>query len=61
LVDDGLGALLKEGRLLAYPYSGYWKPADTFKERAELDHVWTVGEAPWALWEGASPGPRADV
>ncbi len=61
LVDDGLGALLKEGRLLAYPYAGYWKPADTFKERAELDHVWTVGEAPWALWEGASPGPRADV
>ena len=61
LVDDGLGALLGSGRLLAYPYSGYWKPADTFKERAELDNAWTVGDAPWALWEGAPAGPRADI
>lgn len=59
LVDDGFGALLDSGRLLAYPYPGYWKPADTFKERAELDQAWTTGSAPWALWEGAPAGPRA--
>ena len=59
LVGDVFEALLAQGRLLAYPYSGYWKPADTFKERAELDHAWDTYDAPWALWNGAEPGRPA--
>ncbi len=51
LVADACGALLKVGRLLGYQYGGFWKPADTFKERAELDHAWTDGSRPWAVWE----------
>lgn len=53
LVTDGFGALAAENRLLAYPYQGYWKPADTFKERADLDAAWDSGRAPWALWDEA--------
>lgn len=49
LVGDACMRLAGEGRLLAYPYEGFWKPADTFKERAELDATWSAG-APWALW-----------
>ena len=34
LVADGCGELAKRGRLLAYPYRGFWKPTDTVKEKA---------------------------
>ena len=43
LVADVCGTLAGQGRLFGYRYDGFWKPADTFKERAELDagyHQW---------------------
>jgi glucose-1-phosphate cytidylyltransferase len=51
LVADGCAELAKRGRLLAYPYRGYWKPTDTVKERLALDEAYSRGEKPWALWE----------
>jgi glucose-1-phosphate cytidylyltransferase len=51
LVADGCTELAKLGRLLAYPYRGYWRPTDTVKERVELDEAYSRGEKPWALWE----------
>jgi glucose-1-phosphate cytidylyltransferase len=51
LVVDGCGELAKRGRLLAYPYRGFWKPTDTVKERAALDQDYAQGHRPWALWE----------
>jgi glucose-1-phosphate cytidylyltransferase len=51
LVADGCVELAKRGRLLAYPYRGFWKPTDTVKEKAALDAGYTRGERPWALWE----------
>ncbi|MEO5875180.1 MAG: sugar phosphate nucleotidyltransferase [Streptosporangiaceae bacterium] len=51
LVADGCAELAKQGRLLAYPHRGYWKPTDTVKERTALDEAYTRGERPWALWE----------
>ncbi|MGW5681658.1 sugar phosphate nucleotidyltransferase [Nonomuraea sp. NPDC003754] len=52
LVADACAAMAKEGRLLAYPYRGFWRPTDTVKERAALDEEYSRGERPWALWEG---------
>ena len=46
LVADGCGELAKRGRLLAYPYRGFWKPTDTVKERAALDDAYTHGRRP---------------
>ena len=40
-----------KGRLFGYRYDGFWKPADTFKERAELDARYHRGDRPWMLWE----------
>jgi glucose-1-phosphate cytidylyltransferase len=54
LVADGCAELAKRGRLLAYPYRGYWRPTDTVKERVALDEAYSRGERPWALWERAS-------
>jgi glucose-1-phosphate cytidylyltransferase len=51
LVADGCTELAKRGRLLAYPYRGYWRPTDTVKERVALDEAYSRGEKPWALWE----------
>ncbi|GAA3699973.1 sugar phosphate nucleotidyltransferase [Gordonia hankookensis] len=53
LVADGCAALAAEGRLFGYRYHGFWKPADTFKERAELDERYHLGDRPWMLWESA--------
>ena len=54
LVEDACTALAGEGRLFGYRYDGFWKPADTFKERAELDARYNRGERPWMLWERAA-------
>lgn len=51
LVADGCAELAKRGRLLAYPYRGYWRPTDTVKERVALDAAYSRGHRPWALWE----------
>lgn len=49
LVEDAGGRLAAAGRLLAQPHRGFWKPADTFKERAELDAMWSRGDRPWKI------------
>lgn len=54
LVEDACGALAAQRRLYAYKHRGFWKPADTFKERAELDERYAKGDRPWMLWENSS-------
>ncbi len=51
LVADACTALSKEGALLGFKHRGFWKPADTFKERAELDAGYTRGDRPWMVWQ----------
>lgn len=53
LVGDACMALAGTGRLLGYQHDGFWKPADTFKERAELDADYNAGVRPWMVWEQA--------
>ena len=51
LVMDGCAELAKRGRLVAYPYRGFWRPTDTVKERFALNQDYYAGDRPWALWE----------
>ncbi|NKQ52815.1 glucose-1-phosphate cytidylyltransferase [Amycolatopsis sp. K13G38] len=51
LVEDACGTLAGKGRLIAYPYRGFWQAADTFKERAALDAAYDSGSRPWMVWE----------
>ena len=51
LVADACGALTGTGRLIGYRHTGFWKPADTFKERAELDAGYYKGVHPWMVWD----------
>jgi glucose-1-phosphate cytidylyltransferase len=54
LVADVCGRLAGHGRLFGYRHEGFWKPADTFKERAELDDNYRRGIHPWTVWEPAA-------
>lgn len=57
LVADVCCTLAGQGRLFGYRYDGFWKPADTFKERAELDAGYNHGDRPWMLWENDDAEP----
>lgn len=51
LVEDVLVRLVPQRRVLAYPYKGYWTPADTVKERAQLEEMYQRGQCPWMVWD----------
>lgn len=52
LVEDAImRRLVPLRRVLAYPYKGYWSPADTVKERAQLDEMYHRGHCPWMVWD----------
>jgi glucose-1-phosphate cytidylyltransferase len=51
LVDDALARLVPEGRVIAYPYKGFWTAADTVKDRAQLEEAYQRGNCPWMVWD----------
>ena len=53
LVEDVLVRLVPQQKVLAYPYKGYWSPADTVKERARLEEMYHQGQLPL---DGLGPG-----
>ena len=61
LVTDALVRLVPKKRVLAYPYKGYWSPADTVKERAQLYEMYQRGSCPWMIWDPdrSEPEPAA--
>ena len=59
LVEDAIVRLVPQRRVLAYPYKGYWSPADTVKERAQLDEMYHRGNCPWMVWDSERSGQSA--
>ena len=51
MVPNAFDRLVPERRLLAHRYSGFWRAADTFKDRAELEDLFHRGQCPWMLWD----------
>src|ERR1700759_4249393 len=51
LVEDALTRLIPQRRGLAYPYKGDRCPADTVKERAQLEEMYNRGHCPWMVWD----------
>jgi len=57
LVEDAImRRLVPQRRVLAYPYKGYWSPADTVKERAQLEEMYHRGFCPWMIWDADRSG-----
>jgi glucose-1-phosphate cytidylyltransferase len=59
MVPHAFTRLVPGRRLLAQRYTGFWRAADTFKDRAELEDMFHRGQCPWMLWDphrgGGSP------
>jgi glucose-1-phosphate cytidylyltransferase len=53
LVVQPFQRLIQQQQLLAYKYEGYWACMDTFKDRQQLEDLYTRGEAPWEVWKRA--------
>lgn len=47
---DPMENLAKDGQMVAYKHSGFWKPMDTLRDRQELENFWNSGKAPWKKW-----------
>jgi glucose-1-phosphate cytidylyltransferase len=54
LVEQPFRRLAAAGKLLAYPYDGFWACMDTFKDKMLLEDLYTQGQVPWEVWK-----PRA--
>jgi glucose-1-phosphate cytidylyltransferase len=59
MVPHAFSRLIRQRKLLAQRYHGFWRAADTFKDRAELEEMYYKAECPWMLWDpqrgGTSP------
>jgi glucose-1-phosphate cytidylyltransferase len=51
MVPHAFARLLPGGQLMAQGYEGFWRAADTFKDRAELEDMFHRGQCPWMLWD----------
>jgi glucose-1-phosphate cytidylyltransferase len=50
LVEAPFNRLIRERRLHAYKYRGFWACMDTFKEKQQLDDLYAQGNPPWEVW-----------
>jgi glucose-1-phosphate cytidylyltransferase len=50
LVEEPFQRLAAEGKLLVYPFDGFWACMDTFKERQLLEDIYSRGQPPWETW-----------
>ena len=51
LVLEPFDRLIAKKELLAYPFEGFWRNMDTFKDKMELDDMLAKDQAPWQVWK----------
>ena len=51
LVEEPFARLMRERRLLAYRYDGFWSALDTFKDKKRFDDLYEQGVRPWEVWK----------
>jgi len=59
MVPQAFTRLVPQRKLLAQRYTGFWRAADTFKDRAELEDMFHRGQCPWMLWDPQRRGTAA--
>jgi len=48
--QEPLENIAKEGQMVAFKHTGFWKPMDTLRDKQELENLWNSGHAPWKNW-----------
>jgi glucose-1-phosphate cytidylyltransferase len=61
LVEEPFQRLAAAGKLLAYPYDGFWACMDTFKDKQLLEDLYSRGQVPWEVWKPQATPPNADA
>lgn len=51
LVIEPFHRLLAEKQLIGYRYDGFWASMDTFKDKQQLESLYSSGSAPWEVWK----------
>jgi len=51
LVQEPFQRLAAAGKLVAYPYDGFWACMDTFREKQLLEDMYSRGQVPWEVWK----------
>jgi len=51
LVVEPFERLIGQRRLTGYPYYGFWRGMDTFKDRQALEELHEHGRAVWEVWK----------
>lgn len=50
LVEQPFARLIAQRQLAAYPYTGFWRAMDTFKDKIVFDRMESHGDCPWMVW-----------
>jgi glucose-1-phosphate cytidylyltransferase len=51
LVLEPFQRLVQEKQLAGYVYDGFWASMDTFKDKQQLENLYSTGAAPWQIWK----------
>jgi glucose-1-phosphate cytidylyltransferase len=50
LLHEPFQRLTQRRQLVAFIHNGYWASMDTFKDKQQLDDLYSRGSAPWEVW-----------
>ena len=50
LLHEPFQRLTQRRQLVAFIHNGYWASMDTFKDKQQLDDLYSRGNAPWEVW-----------
>ena len=51
LVNEPFSRLIADKKLMSYPFDGLWASMDTFKEKQNLDELYSKGTPFWEVWK----------
>ncbi len=51
LVIEPFSRLISEEQLIGYQFDGFWAGMDTFKDKQQLEGLYSSGAAPWEVWK----------
>jgi len=61
LVHEPFHRLIDKGELIAYEYTGFWACMDTFKDKQQLDDMYSRDKAPWEVWKHSSKNRKVSI
>jgi glucose-1-phosphate cytidylyltransferase len=53
MVEEPFDRLIAQRELISYSYDGFWASMDTFKDKQQLDDLYSRGACPWTVWRSA--------